>query len=207
MPCPALPPPLQNQDLRDANSNTAIAMQSALNRWQMLPDVPSVQHVALLQAFQQIVELKESARLLVDVANTARGTANHSFQDLQETLEAWRLRTPNEWESLSHWQDVLMWRNQIYNIVIEAFSRLRDSHPSLHQLGFKDKAWSVNKLGAVALKHGAADACLQILNTMYGYNAMEVQEVRHEARACIRVHTHTYVCMHAGVWSVCTPLL
>jgi hypothetical protein len=32
-----------------------------------------------------------------------------------------RLRQPNEWESPLHWQDVLMWRNQIHNIVINAF--------------------------------------------------------------------------------------
>lgn len=167
----------QAPDPREASTPTITTITAALQRWQMLPEVPSAQHVALLQSFQQIVELKESARLLLDVQNATRGSSNHSFQDLTETLEAWRLRTPNEWESLSHWQDVLMWRNQIYNNVITAFARLRDSHPNLHQLGFKDKAWSVNKLAAVALKHGAADACLQILNTMYGYNAMEVQEV------------------------------
>ena len=34
------------------------------------------------------------------------------------------------------------------------------------QLGFRDKAWSVNKLGAVATAHGQSDTCLHILNTM-----------------------------------------
>lgn len=34
----------------------------------------------------------------------------------------------------------------------------------------------MNRLGAVALKHGLPDTCLQMLNTMYGFNAMEVQE-------------------------------
>ena len=33
----------------------------------------------------------------------------------------------------------------------------------------------------VATAHGQPDTCLSILNTMYGYNAMEVQEVR----ACV----------------------
>lgn len=34
----------------------------------------------------------------------------------------------------------------------------------------------MNRLGAVALKHGCPDTCLQMLNSLYGYNAMEVQE-------------------------------
>ena len=50
-----------------------------------------------------------------------------------------RLRTPNDWESLLHWQDVLVWRNQIYNIVINAFRNMAEIAPQLHQLGYKDK--------------------------------------------------------------------
>ena len=38
------------------------------------------------------------------------------------------------------------------------------------------QAWSVNRLGYVAYKHRCPDVCLSILNNMYGYNAMEVQE-------------------------------
>lgn len=62
-----------------------------------------------------------------------------------------RLRTPNEWEPLGHWQDVLMWRNTIYNIVITAFRGYADVAPQLHQLGYRDKAWSVNRWGCSLL--------------------------------------------------------
>lgn len=60
-------------------------------------------------------------------------------------METWRLRTPNEWERLSVWSDVLVWRNHIYNIVINAFQNLAERAPQLHQLGYRDKAWSVNR--------------------------------------------------------------
>ena len=63
-----------------------------------------------------------------------------------------RLRTPNEWDSLVHWQDVLLWRNHIYNVVINAFNNFSEIAPQLHQMGYRDKAWSVNKLGHVAYK-------------------------------------------------------
>jgi transformation/transcription domain-associated protein len=63
-----------------------------------------------------------------------------------------RLRTPNEWDSLVHWQDVLLWRNYIYNVVIQAFNALSEVAPQLHQMGYRDKAWSVNKMGHIAYK-------------------------------------------------------
>ena len=58
----------------------------------------------------------------------------------QDILETWRLRTPNEYESLSHWGDIIMWRGHIYNIVINAFKNVADVAPQLHQLGYRDKA-------------------------------------------------------------------
>ena len=60
-------------------------------------------------------------------------------------METWRLRTPNEWERLSGWAGVLVWRNHIYNTVIESFKGLAEINPVLHQLGYRDKAWSVNR--------------------------------------------------------------
>lgn len=60
-------------------------------------------------------------------------------------METWRLRTPNEWDNFGIWSDVLIWRNQIYNVVIEAFKAYGDVAPPLFQLGYRDKAWSVNR--------------------------------------------------------------
>lgn len=36
-----------------------------------------------------------------------------------------------------HWQDVLVWRNQIYNIVINSFGSMTHLAANLHQLGYK----------------------------------------------------------------------
>ena len=35
---------------------------------------------------------------------------------------------------------------------------------------------SPDRLGAVARKNGCPHTCKEVINTMYGYNAMEVQE-------------------------------
>ena len=65
--------------------------------------------------------------------------------ELQDIMETWRLRTPNEWDDFKIWSDVLMWRNQIYSIVVNAFKDMSDTNPQLYQLGYRDKAWNVNK--------------------------------------------------------------
>ena len=97
--------------------------------------------------------LQESARILVDLA-AANGRPDHSFTDLKEIMETWRLRTPNDWESLVHWQDVLVWRNQIYNIVINSFGSMRDMAPALHQLGYK-----VGRECVLSVCGGASEPC------------------------------------------------
>ena len=65
----------------------------------------------------------------------------------------------------------------------------------------RDKAWSVNRLGAVARKHGSHEACLRVTNTLYGFNAMEVQEAFIKIREQVRqpggrlpVHVHAPLC-------------
>ena len=45
-----------------------------------------------------------------------------------------------------------------------------------YSAGCRDKAWSVNQLGRIARLHHQPEACVQIINTLYGFNAMEVQE-------------------------------
>jgi transformation/transcription domain-associated protein len=63
-------------------------------------------------------------------------------------------------------------------VSLQAFTHLQEVNSNLHQLGYRDKAWAVNKLGMISTLHGLPDTSLSVLNTMYGYNAMEVQEVR-----------------------------
>lgn len=50
----------------------------------------------------------------------------------------------------------------------------QDIQPQLHQLGYKDKAWSVNKLGAIAYRHALPETAITAINTLYGHNSMEV---------------------------------
>ncbi|KAG6397579.1 hypothetical protein SASPL_143748 [Salvia splendens] len=170
----------------------------ALEQWWQLPEMSVHARIPLLQQFQQLVEVQESTRIIVDIANgnklsgnSVGGVHGSLYADLKDILETWRLRTPNEWDNMSVWYDLLQWRNEMYNAVIEAFKDFGNTNSQLHHLGFRDKAWNVNKLAHISRKHGLYDVCVSILEKMYGHSTMEVQEafvkIREQAKAYLEM--------------------
>lgn len=156
-----------------------------LDQWWQLPEMSVHGRIPLLQQFQQLVEVQESARIIVDIANGNKPSGNSApglYADLKDILETWRLRTPNEWDNMSVWCDLLQWRNEIYNSVIDAFKEFSNTNSQLHHLGYRDKAWNVNKLARIARKQGLHDVCVSVLEKMYGHSTMEVQ-------VCIYLHS------------------
>ncbi|OMO57052.1 hypothetical protein CCACVL1_26034 [Corchorus capsularis] len=182
----------------DAENIVGKGVDLALEQWWQLPEMSVHARVPLLQQFQQLVEVQESARILVDIANGNKGSGNsmvgvhgNLYADLKDILETWRLRTPNEWDNMSVWYDLLQWRNEMYNAVIDAFKEFSTTNPQLHHLGYRDKAWNVNKLARIARKQGLHDVCVAILEKMYGHSTMEVQEafvkIREQAKAFLEM--------------------
>lgn len=165
-----------------------------LDQWWQLPEMSVHGRIPLLQQFQQLVEVQESARIIVDIANGNKPSGNSApglYADLKDILETWRLRTPNEWDNMSVWCDLLQWRNEIYNSVIDAFKEFSNTNSQLHHLGYRDKAWNVNKLAHIARKQGLHDVCVSVLEKMYGHSTMEVQEafikIREQAKAYLEM--------------------
>ncbi|MCH82648.1 transformation/transcription domain-associated protein-like, partial [Trifolium medium] len=167
----------------DAENMVGKGVDLALEQWWQLPEMSVHSRIPLLQQFQQLVEVQESARVLIDISNgnklsgnSAAGVQGNLYADLKDILETWRLRTPNEWDNMSVWYDLLQWRNDTYNSVIEAFKDFGSTNSALHHLGYRDKAWTVNRLAHIARKQGLFDVCVNVLEKLYGYSTMEVQE-------------------------------
>ncbi|GLT44576.1 hypothetical protein SLA2020_184620 [Shorea laevis] len=180
----------------DAENIVGKGVDLALEQWWQLPEMSVHSRIPLLQQFQQLVEVQESARILLDIANGSKSSGSsvghgNLYADLKDILETWRLRTPNEWDNMSVWYDLLQWRNEMYNAVIDAFKDFGTSNPQLHHLGYRDKAWNVNKLARMARKQGLYDVCVTILEKMYGHSTMEVQEafvkIREQAKAYLEM--------------------
>lgn len=119
---------------------------------------------------QELMELIESIRIL-----NALNDPSGQFPDVKDILEAWRLRTPNAWDSVASWATLSVWRNHMYNLVIGRFATMPDTG-GLQQVGYRDKAWTVNQLARIARKQGHPTTAVHLVNSQYGYNAMEVQE-------------------------------
>ncbi|XP_074308594.1 transcription-associated protein 1-like isoform X2 [Silene latifolia] len=182
----------------DAENIVGKGVDHVLEQWWQLPEMSVHARIPLLQQFQQLVEIQESARVLVDIANGNKHAANSGsgghegvYADLKDILETWRLRTPNEWDNMNVWYDLLQWRNEIYNAVIEAFKEFGSTNAQLHHLGYRDKAWNVNRLAHITRKQGLHDVCVTILEKMYGHSTMEVQEafvkIREQAKAYLEM--------------------
>ncbi|XP_072974683.1 uncharacterized protein [Typha angustifolia] len=182
----------------EAENLVGKGVELALEHWWQLPEMSVQSRIPLLQQFQQLVEVQESARILLDIANGSKqpsgssgANAHNVFADLKDILETWRLRTPNEWDNMTIWYDLLQWRNEMYNSVIDAFKDFAQTNPQLHHLGYRDKAWNVNKLAHIARKQGLHDVCVTILDKMYGHSTMEVQEafvkIREQAKAYLEM--------------------
>ncbi|KAM6591803.1 hypothetical protein CsatA_014408 [Cannabis sativa] len=182
----------------DAENTVGKGVELALEQWWQLPEMSVYSRIPLLQQFQQLVEVQESARILVDISNGNKlsggsvvGAHGNLYSDLKDILETWRLRTPNKWDNMSVWYDLLQWRNEMYTSVIDAFKDFNTTNPQLHHLGFRDKAWNVNKLAHIARKQGLCDVCVTILDKMYGHATMEVQEaftkIREQAQAYLEM--------------------
>ncbi|KAA8531972.1 hypothetical protein F0562_006886 [Nyssa sinensis] len=182
----------------DAENIVGKGVDLALEQWWQLPEMSVHARIPLLQQFEQLVEVQESARIIVDIANGSKhsgssvvGVHGGVYADLKDILETWRLRTPNEWDNLSVWYDLLQWRNEMYNAVIDAFKDFGTTNSQLHHLGYRDKAWNVNKLAHIARKQGLFDVCVSILEKMYGHSTMEVQEafvkIREQAKAYLEM--------------------
>jgi len=150
------------------------ALALCVHRWWLMPESSPWSYAPVLHTFQRAVELGESWRIRLDF-NHNGGPMGH-YQELKDICDTWKLRVPNEWEPVKWWSDILTWRNQIYNLTIQQFATVQQMAPTLHQMGYRDKAWSVNKLGHVMRLHHLPDACVQAINNLYGFNAMEVQE-------------------------------
>lgn len=176
---------MSDMTLLDVDKMCKTSLSQCILRWWQMPGSSPWSYASVLHSFQRSVELMESWRVMMEFSMQG-GQAGH-YQDLKDIADTWKLRTPNEWEPVHWWSDILTWRNHVYNTTIRQFSNLQNVNPNLHQLGYRDKAWSVNRLGHVARLHHLPDACIRIINSLYGFNAMEVQEafvkVQEQAKA------------------------
>ena len=170
--------------VREAEQHWANAVKSSLDRWWRLPETGSTCHIPSLHMFNAIAEVQESTRILLELSNTQRrgvqGITNNRTL-VQDIMETWRLRTPNEWDPVPWWSEILMWRGNMHNIMTHAAKQIGEQNPAmlqvtqqLDQLGQRERAWSLNKFARAARKQRLPEVALNILSRHQGQ--VEVSE-------------------------------
>ena len=186
------------------------AVKLLLDRWWKLPELGAAAHVPSLHSFQVLVELQESTRVLVELSNAQRPqhqNPGHCRTLIQDVMETWRLRTPNRWDPVPWWNEVLTWRGYMYNIIAGAGKSLTEIHPQLlhhgghqlDQLGLRDRAWGINKLASAARRRGMGETAVAVLAKQQGH--IEVQEafskLREQSKACLEMEGETITGLNA----------
>ena len=103
-------------------------------------------HNALFHNFQRAIEARETSQIMIE---TSSHSARRTIPDMKVLLSAWRHRLPNSYDRVAEWQDIFLWRFQIFDAIANHFSWTNDPSivASLH-----DRPFSCISLGRTARK-------------------------------------------------------
>lgn len=161
---------IHSENLGEIENLHAQSAQLCLHRWRLLPDIGTARdsHKCLLQQFQRLVELRESSQIMVE---TSSQSAKGAIPDLKLLLSSWRHRLPNSFERVSEWNDIFLWRLNIFDSISSKFAWTNDQNTiaTLH-----DRPFVCLLLGRASRKQGLMDASAFSLNSLSG-GTMEVE--------------------------------
>ena len=136
--------------------------QLCLHQWNLMPAVGAGgnAHSSMFHQFQRLVELRESSQIAME---TSSHSSRRTIPDLKLLLSSWRHRLPNSFERVSQWNDIFLWRLQIFDAIARNFSWTNDPNAiaTLH-----DRPFVCISLGRAARKQGLKEVATYSLNSL-----------------------------------------
>lgn len=179
-----------------------IAVQSALKAWDTLPSNHSKDRI--LHLFQLMVELNESQSILLNLSPSNLTARPQLLADIKTVLSTWRDRLPNNWDDIDTWNELLAWRQHVFNAIgmqmqnvlldpsIASASNSQNPHiqalNSFAFRGYHESAWLINKFSHVARKQGLSNVCLSFLNKIYTLPNIEIQDAFKKLREQVKCY-------------------
>ncbi|KAF1954112.1 hypothetical protein CC80DRAFT_493961 [Byssothecium circinans] len=171
------------------------SIQLSIRKWHQLPRRITQAHIPLLQHFQQLVELHDASVICQSLAATTQANLDHKSQELKLLLSTWRDRLPNFWDDINAWQDLVTWRQHIFQLINGVYLQLlppnNPTNPSGNSFayrGYHETAWIINRFAHVARKHNLPDVCIQQLSRIYTLPNIEIQEAFLKLREQAKCH-------------------
>jgi len=146
--------------LTEVENLHAQTAQLCLQKWQLMPDVATGSncHSSLLHFFHRLVEFRESGQIMVE---TMKHSNRRTLPDLQNLLTAWRHRLPNNFDTISDWDDIITWRSHMFGSITSNFKWTSEAGTlsTLH-----DRPWTVIKMAKTARKQGLREVATLALS-------------------------------------------
>lgn len=169
-------------------------IQLSIKNWHKLPKQITQAHIGLLQNFQNLVELHDASVICNSLAQTTSANLDVKSQELKLLLGTWRDRLPNFWDDINAWQDLVTWRQHIFQLINRTYLTLLPSNQgnatgqSYAYRGYHETAWIINRFAHVARKHQMPEVCITQLSRIYTLPNIEIQEaflkLREQAKCC-----------------------
>ena len=170
------------------------ATQLSIRKWHQLPKRITNAHIPILQNFQQLVELHDASIICDSLNGTNERNLDTKSTELKLLLQAWRDRLPNIWDDINAWQDLVTWRQHVFQLVNSTYLPLLPQGPnavgnnSYGFRGYHETAWIINKFAHVARKHQMPEVCINQLGKIYTLPNIEIQEAFLKLREQAKCH-------------------
>lgn len=184
----------QKENLNDFARVCDEAIQLSIRKWHQLPERLTNAHVPLLQNFQQLVEMHDASVICQSLSSTNASNLDVKSGELKLLLTAWRDRLPNVWDDITAWQDLVTWRQHIFNLINKTYLDLlpqgqnATGASSFAYRGFHETAWIINRFAHVARKHNLPEVCISQLSRIYTLPNIEIQEAFLKLREQAKCH-------------------
>lgn len=184
------PPDMRQEFERIVNES----IQLSIRKWHQLPKRITNAHVPILQNFQQLVELHDANVICTSLIQTNQQNLDHKSGELKLLLGTWRDRLPNVWDDINSWQDLVTWRQHIFQLINRTYLSLLGPQQnnaagnSFAYRGYHETAWIINRFAHVARKHQLPDVCVAQLGRIYTLPNIEIQEAFLKLREQAKCH-------------------
>jgi len=179
---------------QDFNRVHEEAMQLSIRKWHQLPTRITNAHIPILQGFQQLVELHDAQMICQSLASTVAANLDQKSQELKLLLGTWRDRLPNLWDDINAWQDLVTWRQHIFQLINRTYLALLGPQSgnatgnSFAYRGYHETASIINRFAHVARKHQLPEVCISQLSKIYTLPNIEIQEAFLKLREQAKCH-------------------
>ncbi|KAL5115621.1 transcription-associated protein 1 [Pleosporales sp. CAS-2024a] len=181
------------------------SIQLSIRKWHQLPRRITQAHIPLLQHFQQLVELHDASVICQSLASTTQANLDLKSQELKLLLSTWRDRLPNFWDDINAWQDLVTWRQHIFQLINGVYLALlppnqnNASGNSFAYRGYHETAWIINRFAHVARKHNLPEVCINQLGRIYTLPNIEIQEAFLKLREQAKCHYQIRADLNSGL--------